>query len=160
MSREDFFQPHQLVIGVVGAASPTEDGYALAREVGRLLAQAGAVVLCGGLGGIMEGACLGAGEGGGLSVGLLPGSLSEEANPYLTIPLPTALDHTRNAIIARAARGLIAVEGGLGTISEMALALKMKKPVVGLATKYDLPGLVKAATPREAVNKILTAVRG
>ncbi len=147
--------PHRTVVGVVGSASPSAEGYRLARRVGRLLAQAGAVVLCGGLGGVMEAACRGAGEAGGVSVGLLPGESRAEANPYLTIPLPTALSHTRNAVIARAAQVLIAVEGALGTVSEMALGLKMGKRVVGLRVEHELPGLIPAETAEEAVRLAL-----
>jgi len=142
------------VVGVIGSAAPRAESYELARQVGLLLARAGAVVLCGGLGGVMEAACLGVSQAGGVSVGLLPGAEADQANPYLTIALPTALGHTRNALIARAASGLIAVEGGLGTISEAALGLKMGRPVIGLATTFDLPGLVKADTAEDAVAKL------
>ncbi len=148
------------VIGVIGAAAPSEEGYALARAVGSLLARAGAVVLCGGLGGVMEAACRGVEEAGGLSIGLLPGPDAEAANAHLTVALPTGMGHGRNYLIARAAAGLIAVEGGLGTISEMALALKMKKPVVGLRSSLDLPGLIKMAAPAEAVETILRIIGG
>jgi uncharacterized protein (TIGR00725 family) len=144
------------VIGVIGSAGPSVSGFELARETGRLLAEAGAAVLCGGLGGVMEAACRGAAEAGGLSIGLLPGTDPAEANPFLTVPLPTGLGHTRNALIARAALGLIAVEGGLGTISEAALGLKMGKPVAGLACSFDLPGLMTVSSPKEAVELILS----
>lgn len=143
------------VIGLIGSASPGREGYEAARQVGRLLARAGAVVICGGLEGVMEAVCRGSAEEGGTSVGLLPGKDHDSANPYVTIPLPTALSHTRNAIIARSARALIAVEGGLGTVSEMALALKMGKRVVGLHTVHSLPGLIKARDPEEAVRLVL-----
>lgn len=145
----------RLVIGVIGSSAPSRQGYELARRVGSELAQAGAIILCGGLTGVMEAACRGAEEGGGLSVGLLPGPHPGEANPFVAIALPTGLGHARNALIARAAAGLIAVEGGLGTISEAALALKMGKVVVGLRTDFDLPGLIKAETAEEAVAKVL-----
>lgn len=103
----------------------------------------------------MEAACRGVEEGGGLSIGLLPGPDPAEANPFVAIVLPTDLGHARNALIARAAAGLIAVEGGLGTISEAALALKMGKVVIGLNCDFSLPGLIKAKTPEEAVAKVL-----
>jgi len=144
-----------LLIGVVGSGRPSTLGARLAREVGRLLAQAGATILCGGLGGVMEAVALGAKEAGGLSVGLLPGPDPSAANPHLTVALATDLGQARNALIARAAQGLIAVEGELGTLSEMALGLKMGKPVVALASPWDLPGLVKAADPKDAVDKLL-----
>lgn len=144
-----------MVIGVVGSANPSPEGYRLAREVGRGLAEAGAVVICGGLGGVMEAACQGAAEAGGLSIGLLPGESRAEANPYVSLPLPMAMSHTRNALIARSAQALIAVEGGLGTVSEMALGLKMGKTVVGLGVKHALPGLIEVQTAEQAVEAAL-----
>lgn len=146
------------VIGVVGSAQPRGQGYELARQVGRHLARAGAVVLCGGLAGVMEAAARGASEAGGISVGLLPGPDPAQANPYLTIVLPTDMGHARNAIIARAAQGLIAVQGGLGTLSEIALGLKMGKPVVGLDCPHDPPGLTKVEAPGRAVEMILSLI--
>ncbi|MBW1711600.1 MAG: TIGR00725 family protein [Deltaproteobacteria bacterium] len=143
------------VIGVIGSGSPSTQGRDLARRVGFLLAQAGAFVLCGGLGGVMEAACQGTSQAGGESIGFLPGPDRGQANPYLTIPLATDMGHARNALIARAAWGLIAVEGELGTISEAALGLKMGKPVVGLSCSWNLPGLIIVASPEEAVEKIL-----
>ena len=147
-------EPAKTVIGVIGSASPTDTGFETARQVGRLLAEYGAVILCGGLSGVMEAACKGAREGGGLSVGLLPGRDSGQANPYVTIPLPTGLGHTRNAVIARAASGLVAIEGGLGTVSEAALGLKMGKPVVGLDNAFSLPGLISVDSPQQAVDEL------
>ena len=150
---------NSLIIGVIGSGRPSRQGYELARQVGSELAQAGAIILCGGLGGVMEAACRGAEEGGGLSIGFLPGAHPGEANPYVAIALPTDMGHARNALIARAAAGLIAVEGGLGTISEAALGLKMGKVVVGLRNDFDLPGLIKAETAEAAVAKVLVALR-
>lgn len=144
------------LIGVVGSGRPSPRGERWSREVGRLLARAGATVLCGGLGGVMEAAALGAKEAGGMSVGLLPGPDPAAANPHLTVALATGMGETRNALIARAAQGLVAVEGELGTLSEMALGLKMGKPVVALASPWELPGLVSAADPQEAVKKLLS----
>ena len=144
------------VIGVVGSALPQGRGYELARQVGYNLARSGAIVLCGGLAGVMEAAARGAHEGGGISVGLLPGADPSQANPYLTVVLPTDMGHARNALIARAALGLIAVQGGLGTLSEIALGLKMGKPVVGLDCPHELPGLIKAEDPSRAVELTLS----
>jgi uncharacterized protein (TIGR00725 family) len=141
----------RVVVAVVGSASPTLAGHEAARRVGSLLARRGAVVLCGGRGGVMEAAALGAAEEGGLSLGLLPGPDLAEANPHLTIALPTGLGFARNAVIAQAAGGLIGIEGELGTLSELALGLKLGKPVVTLACPWDLPGLIRAASPEEAV---------
>ncbi len=146
------------VIGVVGSGRPHGRGYETAREVGLYLARAGAVVICGGLSGVMEGVAKGVEEGRGLSIGILPGADSAEANKYLTVALPTGMGNARNAIIARAAQGLIAIQGGLGTLSEMALGLKMGKPVVALDCPHDLPGVVKTDNPAQAVETILSRV--
>ena len=112
-----------------------EEEEALVVEVD--LAEAGAVVVCGGRGGVMEGAARGAAEGGGLSVGILPGTSHSEANPWISIPLPTGLGEARNAVVVRAAEAVVAVGGSWGTLSEVALAAKMDVPVstIGRAPK-------------------------
>lgn len=126
-------------IGVIGAASCNEQVLELAKAVGREIASAGAVLVCGGRGGVMEAAARGAREAGGVSIGLLPGPNRNEANPELTYAIPTGLGNARNAVIACAADALIAISGGYGTLSEIGLALKMGKPVVGLETWRAVP---------------------
>jgi uncharacterized protein (TIGR00725 family) len=148
---------HKCYVAVIGAGEAGPQLLALAREVGRLIAQAGAVVLCGGLGGVMAAAAQGATEAGGVSIGILPGPDRRQANPHLTYSLPTNLGHARNMIIAHAAEALIAVGGGYGTISEAAIGLKLGKPVIALAVDWDLPGLRRAASPQEAVALALGA---
>lgn len=143
--REPFY------IAVIGGGEVTPDIVALAREVGREVARRGAVLLCGGLGGVMAAAAQGTQEAGGVSIGLLPDPDRSRANPYLTYALPTNLGHARNIVIAHAADALIAVDGSHGTISEAAIALKLGKPVIALHTAWDLPGLKHAHTPQEAV---------
>jgi uncharacterized protein (TIGR00725 family) len=129
--------------------------------VGRALAEHHAVVVCGGLGGTMEAACRGAKAGGGTTVGILPGFDRADANPYVDIALPTGLGEARNALVVRAADALIAVGGEWGTLSEIALALRAGKRVVGLGTwelsKAGRPveGIVAAANPAEAVDRAL-----
>lgn len=145
----------KLVIGVIGSASPSPAGYEAAREVGRRLARAGAVVLCGGRTGVMEAVCRGAEEENGFSIGLLPDEFPGRANPYVSAALPTGIGHARNALIAQAAAALIAVEGGWGTLSEMALGLKMGKRVIGLRVEHRPSGLIEAADPAEAVKLAL-----
>jgi uncharacterized protein (TIGR00725 family) len=146
-------------VGVIGAGEASPELAALAREVGRELARRGAVVVCGGLGGVMVAAALGVQEAGGVSIGLLPGPDRRFANPYLTYTIPTNLGHARNMVIAHAADGLIAVGGSYGTISEAAIALKLGKPVVALGTDWRLPRLATAPTPQEAVSVVLDAIR-
>jgi hypothetical protein len=119
-------------IGVIGGGEAKGQIYAIAKEVGREIAKSGAILICGGLGGVMEACAKGAKEAGGITVGILPGFNSHEANPYIDIKIPTAMSHARNAIIARSADVLIAIDGSLGTISEIALGLKVGKPVIVL----------------------------
>lgn len=138
-------------MAVIGGGQATPETARLAREVGRLLAQEGAVVICGGLGGVMAAVAQGVQEMGGVSIGILPDPDRSRANPFLTYSIPTNLGHARNMIIAHAAEALIAVNGGYGTISEAAIALKLGKPVIALKADWNLPGTTRVATPEEAV---------
>jgi uncharacterized protein (TIGR00725 family) len=143
-------------IGVIGASAAGGDLERTAEEVGRLVAEGGAVLVCGGLGGVMAAACRGAKAAGGTTVGILPGPDRTAANPWVDIALPTGMGEARNALVVRAADALVAVGGEYGTLSEIALALKAAKTVVGLAT-WDIPGVVAMATPEEAVALALAA---
>ena len=147
-------------VAVCGPGSATEDEERWAEEVGRRLAESGAVVLCGGLGGVMDAAARGAARAGGTVVGILPGDDRLGASEHLTAALPTGMGEARNAIIARAADAVIAVGGEWGTLSEIALARKMGTPVVGLRT-WDLgrADVVDARTPEDAVERALELVR-
>ncbi len=146
-------------VAVCGAGDPAADTDALAYEVGRLLAEAGAIVVCGGLGGVMEAACRGAKQAGGTTVGLLPGQDRSHANPYVDVAIPTGMGEMRNALIVRSADAVIAIGGGWGTLSEVALAMKTGTTVVTLGS-WDLPEAgghspQPAASPDEAVNLAL-----
>ncbi len=138
-------------IAVIGGSEIGPETAGLAREVGRQVAQRGAVLLCGGLGGVMAAAAQGAREAGGVSLGILPDGDRRRANPHLTYTIATNLGHARNILMAHSADALIAVDGSYGTVSEAAIALKLGKPVIGLNVTWDLPGLQQAATPAEAV---------
>jgi uncharacterized protein (TIGR00725 family) len=127
----------------------------VAEEVGRLLARRGAVVVSGGLGGVMEAACRGARSEGGVAVGILPGLDRGAANPHVSVAVATGLGEARNALVVRAADALIAVGGAYGTLSEIALALKAGKPVIGLGT-WEIDGVERAAEPEAAVDLALT----
>jgi uncharacterized protein (TIGR00725 family) len=142
---------HPLYVAVIGGGEASPDLLDLAREVGREIARRGAVLLCGGLGGVMAAAAQGAKDAGGVSIGLLPDPDRSRANPYLTYSIPTNLGHARNVLIAHAADALIAIDGAHGTISEAAIGLKMGKPVIGLQVSWEVPGLRCAATPAAAV---------
>ncbi|MCK6480321.1 MAG: TIGR00725 family protein [Planctomycetes bacterium] len=150
---------------VVGGSSCSREEYAAAREVGRLLAREGFAVVTGGLGGVMEAASRGAREEGGLVLGLLPGTDAADANPFVEIALPTGLGDARNALVAAAGDAVVAVGGSLGTLSEVALALKRGTPVAGLGTWSLDPerippggGILEASSPEEAVRLLLAAL--
>ncbi|MDO9531905.1 MAG: TIGR00725 family protein [Deltaproteobacteria bacterium] len=138
-------------IAVIGGSDIGDETAALAREVGREVAARGAVLLCGGLGGVMAAAAQGAQDAGGVSLGILPEGDRRRANPYLTYSIATNLGHARNVLIAHSADALIAVGGSYGTVSEAAIALKLGKPVIALNVTWDLAGVKRAATPAEAV---------
>ncbi|MCK4536697.1 MAG: TIGR00725 family protein [Desulfuromonadales bacterium] len=143
------------IIGVIGASRATEQGLEMARVVGAEIARRGAVLVCGGLGGVMEAASRGCAERGGEVLGLLPGSQAGTANPFVTIAVPTNMGHARNVIIAHTADALIAIEGEYGTLSEMAISLKLGKPVVVLPGGHQVAGVLPAEDPCTAVDLAL-----
>lgn len=147
------------LVGVIGAAAPTPEGYAMARQVGAALAAAGAVVVCGGLGGVMEAAARGCNEAGGEVLGILPGPDAEGANPYVTLAVPTNMGHARNVIIAHSAEALIAVEGEYGTVSEMAVGLKLGRPVYALRPEHPLSGVEVVDTAQQAVDLVMSLLQ-
>ncbi len=147
-------------IAVCGAGSAEADGLDAARDVGRALARAGAVLLCGGLEGVMAAAAAGAEEEGGLTIGILPGRDDSGANPHIRVPLPTGMGEARNAVLVRAAQAVIAIGGEWGTLSEVALAMKMAVPVVLLMPGLTAGlGLEQVGTAREAVELALRRAR-
>ena len=146
-------------IAVIGGSEVGPETAALAREVGREVAKSGAVLLCGGLGGVRGAAAQGAQEAGGVSLGILPQGDRRQANPYLTYSIATNLGHARNVLMAHSADALIAVAGSYGTISEAAIALKLGKPVIALEVTWDLAGLQRAGSPREAVDLAVGAMK-
>ena len=153
--------PGRPYVAVVGAGVAEQSLLDAAEAVGRGLAQRGAVLVCGGLGGTMEAACRGARAGGGTTVGILPGLEREAGNPFLDVAIATGLGEARNALVVRAADALVAVGGGWGTLSEIGLALKGGKPVVGISTwelrREDrrVEAVVAAAGAEEAVDRAL-----
>ena len=149
-------------VAVCGPDPASDDVLALSEEVGRLLARAGAVLICGGLGGTMEAAARGVSAEGGISIGILPGSSRGEGNRYLSYSIPTGMGEMRNALLVRSADALITVAGEFGTLSEIAFALKTGVPVIGLGTwELSKAGrdvsdpIVRATTPKEAVAQAL-----
>jgi uncharacterized protein (TIGR00725 family) len=149
------------IVSVAGSPEAADADLDAAYRVGRLLARRGVAVACGGLRGVMEEVCRGARESGGTTIGLLPGDEAAEANPYVDVAIPTGLGENRNFLVARAGEGLIAIGAGLGTLSEMAFALKTGRRVAALGSwelgrlREGLHGLLSAGTPEEAVAHVL-----
>jgi uncharacterized protein (TIGR00725 family) len=144
----------RVYVAVVGGGDAPAGVVAQAEEVGRGLAAAGAVVVCGGLGGVMAGACRGAKAAGGTTLGILPGTERGQANPWVDVAVPTGMGEARNALVVRSADALVALAGEYGTLSEIALALRLGRPVIGLAS-WDIDGVSPAADPAEAVAQAL-----
>jgi hypothetical protein len=140
-------------IAVVGAGEAAAEQAWAAEEVGALLAEAGAVVVTGGLGGVMEAACRGAKSRLGQTLGILPGDDRTAANGWVDIAVATGLGELRNGLVVRSADALIAIGGGAGTLSEVGFALKVGKPVVGLGS-WDIEGMVQARDPADAVARV------
>jgi uncharacterized protein (TIGR00725 family) len=146
------------IIAVIGGRRTEKALFSEAEEAGRLIARRGATLVCGGLGGVMEAASKGAKLEGGLTVGILPQNDSKEVNQYIDLPVATGLGIGRNVIIVRTADALIAVGGNYGTLSEIAFALQMGKPVVGIKT-WDIKGVIHAENAVDAVNKVFELLK-
>jgi uncharacterized protein (TIGR00725 family) len=137
-------------IAVIGGHDCSKKVAAIAEEIGRVIAQMGATLICGGLTGVMEAACKGAKSAGGKTIGILPGHDAQEANPYVDIPIATGLGYMRNNLVVKNADIVVAIDGKEGTLSEIAFALQMDKPIVGIDT-WDIPGVEKAKSAEEAI---------
>jgi uncharacterized protein (TIGR00725 family) len=147
-------------VSVVGSGIAEGELYELAREVGRLVAGRGGVVVCGGLGGVMEAAARGAAEAGGVALGVLPDEDRNRANPYLAYSISTGTGHARNLAVVCSGDVVVAVGGEYGTLSEIGLAKKVARPVVALRS-WDLGEHVTVAeTPEAAVEAAFRAVAG
>ena len=148
-------------IAVIGGGQCSPKEARLAEEVGRELARQGAILVCGGLGGVMEAACKGASSEGGITIGILPGDSHRAANPYVQVPIVTGLGYARNIVVVKSAQAIIAIGGSYGTLSEIGHALQNNIPVIGLNTwslsrnsKQD-NSIIPAENPIEAVTKAL-----
>jgi uncharacterized protein (TIGR00725 family) len=154
-----------MIIAVIGDSSCSPEEAKLAESVGELLAQQGANIACGGLGGVMEAVCRGAKSKGGLTVGILPGQDSSMANPWVDIPVVTGLGEARNVAVVKSAQAVIAIGGGYGTLSEIAYALKSSIPVIGLNTwslsrnGREDDSIIKAQSAKEAVGKAISLAK-
>jgi len=149
-------------IAVIGGNQCSPQEARLAEEVGRELARRGAILVCGGLGGVMEAACRGASSEGGITIGILPGDSRQAANPYVQIPIVTGLGYARNLAVVKSAQAVIAIDGSYGTLSEISHALQNGIPVIGLNTwSLSINGqqdksIIPAQNAVEAVNKALS----
>ncbi len=141
----------RIKIGVVGASACDETIASIAYEVGQEIVRQGAVLLCGGLGGVMEAAAKGAKEAGGLTVGILPGASAKNANPYIDLSIVTDMGHARNIILVQSSDAVIAISGAYGTLSEIAIALKTGIPCIGIQTWDIDPRIICTQTPGQAV---------
>ena len=141
----------KMQIAVLGASSCGPDIERLAHEVGKEIARQGAILLCGGLGGVMNAAARGAKEAGGVTVGILPGDSASGANPHIDLRIVTDMGHARNVVLVRSADAVIAVSGGYGTLSEIAIARKIGVPCIGVQTWDFDPGVVRAEDAAQAV---------
>ena len=151
-----------MIVAVIGSSSCSEEETRLAEAVGERLARRGAAVICGGLGGVMEGVCRGARSQGGLTVGILPGEDPGEANSWVDIPIATGVGYARNMAVVKSAGAVIAIGGNYGTLSEIAYALKSGIPVIGLNTwtlsrngKED-SSIIRVSTAEEAVEQAVS----
>jgi uncharacterized protein (TIGR00725 family) len=149
----------QTLIGVIGSRDCDADTYERARRVGKLLAESGFGVICGGLSGVMEAVCKGACEAGGFTVGVLPGEETGTANAYVHFRIATGMGIARNVIIIRSSAAVIALSGGAGTLSEIAHCLQLGVPVVGLDTHDVSPQITKTSTPEQAVERAVALAR-
>ncbi|MEW6412219.1 MAG: TIGR00725 family protein [Candidatus Zixiibacteriota bacterium] len=138
------------VIAVVGANKCSKKLRDMAAEVGRYVAENGGIIVCGGLGGIMEGAAQGAREAGGTTIGIIPGDNPNDANEFIDIVIPTGIGEARNALVVRTADAVIAFPGKYGTLSEMAFTLQAGKPLISVNAWSLGDDVVQATTPREA----------
>ncbi|HNV23306.1 MAG TPA: TIGR00725 family protein [Candidatus Omnitrophota bacterium] len=148
----------KITISVIGGHDIDKKTKELAYKVGKIVAKAGAVLVCGGLSGVMESASRGAKEAGGLTIGLLPGKEKKDANPYIDIALPTTIGFARNAMVACCADIIIALPGSHGTLSEICYGLVYKKPIIDLG-EWNVKGMISVKSLKDAEQKIKRLIK-
>lgn len=165
MKKKQVFAEKKPIVAVIGGGHCTAKDASMAETIGREIAKRGAILICGGLGGIMEAACRGAYSAGGTTIGILPGEDMETANSYVQIAIATGLGEARNLAIVKSAHAAIAIAGEYGTLSEIAFALKNNKPVIGLntwslsRTGRKLKSIIEAKDALDAVDKAFRYIR-
>jgi uncharacterized protein (TIGR00725 family) len=151
-------------ISVIGGSRISKNSmfYDLAYQVGKNIARKSAILVCGGLGGVMEAACMGAKEAGGLTIGILPSTDESTANNWVDIKIPTGLGHARNILVVLSGDAVIAIDGATGTLTEIGYALTYNKPLIGINTwslkpygDIHTPGIITAQSAEEAVRVAL-----
>lgn len=147
------------IIGVIGTGDAADKDIVIAEQVGKLVAENNCILLCGGMDGVMEAACRGAKSAGGTTIGIIPGTSGTESNPYVDIPIVTGMGHGRNIIVVRSSQAIIAIGGSYGTLSEIAFALRLKIPVIGIRTWDVSSDIKKARSPQEAVDMAIRYCR-
>jgi uncharacterized protein (TIGR00725 family) len=157
--------PKELIfIGVIGGSDIPKATYRLAEEVGQEIGQRGAILICGGMQGVMEAACKGASETGGLTIGIIPGDSRKQANPYVQIPIVSGIGYARNVAVVKSSQAVIAIDGSYGTLTEIGYALQAGIPVIGLGTwslaigsKAD-KNIIPAKNAKDAVAKAIKSI--
>ena len=149
----------KIIIGVIGTSQASNEELKIAEEVGREIAMNDGIVVCGGEGGVMEAACKGAKSADGLTIGIIPGFSARDANPYVDVPVITGMSHARNIIVVRTSNAIIAIGGSYGTLSEIAFALGLGIPIIGLNTWEVSSDIISASTPKEAVEMAYSLAR-
>jgi len=152
--------PRKPVIAVIGAGKCSKKLRDMAFEVGRIVAEKGGVIVCGGMGGIMEGAARGAKEAGGVTIGILPSDLKEDANEFIDFVIPTGFGEARNIMVVRAADAVIAFPGKFGTLTEMAFALHARKPVISINAWRLSDEISQVDSPQEAAELAMKLAGG
>ncbi len=154
-----------IFIAVIGGSDVSTKLARLAEEVGREIARRGAVLVCGGMAGVMEAACKGASEEDGLTIGILPGDNRKAANPYVQIPIVSGIGYARNVAVVKSAQAIIAIDGSYGTLTEIGYALQAGIPIIGLNTwslsindKQD-KNIIPAKNAKDAVAKAMKLIK-
>ncbi|MEN3045573.1 MAG: TIGR00725 family protein [Candidatus Hydrothermales bacterium] len=147
------------IFGVIGGSTCSEEIYEIAYKIGKNIAKSGNLLICGGLGGVMEAACRGAYEEGGLTIGILPGNSKEEANKWVKLPIVTGMGEARNVIIVKSSDVVIAIDGEYGTLMELALCGKFNKPLVKVKVPWNIDIGIKADDPSTAVQIALELIK-
>ena len=145
-------------IGVIGGSRASNKYLDMAFMVGRMIAEKGGILVCGGMGGIMDAACRGARRAGGLTIGIIPSGQRSDANSHVDVAIATGMGYTRNSLVVMNSDALIAIDGEYGTLSEIAYCCVYEKPIFGLGT-WEIKGVIQASDPKEAVDLAFEALK-